>query len=205
MQSLTGPGKRGNIDLGIRGERVYPGAHIAYFWENDQDFRDGLRFLEVGIRHGDACVVFGHNEANERVLNLLRSAPVDVEFLRSNGRLAVLGGQITGDGMLGEIGATFQKMMDGGAKLIRLLGNIGWNKHGWPAEDDILEFESKVTGAASSFPCIVVCMYDVRSLSGRVMVHGALATHPITVCGNVVRHNPYYVEHEEFMQRIRVQ
>jgi hypothetical protein len=205
VQSFTTPNKRGNVELGIRGERVHPGAHIAYFWENEQDFREGLRFLEVGVRNGDACVVFGHQEANERVLTLLRSTPVDVEFLRSTGRLAVLGGHTAGDAMLGEIGATFQKMIDGGAKLIRLLGNIGWNKQGWPGEDDILAFESKVTGAARAFPCVVVCMYDVHSLSGRVMVHGALATHPITVCGNVMRHNPYFVEHEEFLQRLRVQ
>ena len=30
-------------------------------------------------------------------------------------------------------------------------------------------------------------MYDVRQLSGRIMVHGANETHPLTVCGDVLR------------------
>jgi len=203
MSQLFSSAKRGSVELGIRGERVHPGSHIAYFWQSEGEFREGVEFLRLGLRNGDGCVLFGHAEANARILKLLRSVPVDTDYLQAQGKLAVLGGQPSGDTMLGEIGATFQKMIDGGAKMLRLLGNIGWGKEGWPIEDDILEFESKVTGAARSFPCVVVCMYDVRSLSGRVMVNGALQTHPITVCGNVVRHNPYFLEHEEFLNKLR--
>lgn len=191
------------IPLGIRNERVEVGSHIAYFWQSEQEFREGVKFLEYGLRNGEACVLFGHEEANDRVLALLREAGVGVTMFEENGKLVVLGGQLSGDGMMGEIGATFQKMVEGGAPLIRLLGNIGWGREGWPHEDDILEFEAKVTGAAKAFPSVVVCMYDVASLSGRVIVDGALATHPITVCGNVLRHNPYHEDMGEFVKRLR--
>lgn len=203
MAQLFSNTKRGNVELGIRGERVHQGSHIAYFWQTEKEFREGVEFLCVGIRNGDGCVLFGHPEANARILKLLRSSPLDTDYLQTQGKLAVLGGHPSGQTMLAEIGATFQKMIEGGAQLIRLLGNIGWGKEGWPIEDDILEFESKVTGAARNFPCVVVCMYDVQSLSGRVMVDGALSTHPITVCGNVMRHNPYFVEHDEFVKKIK--
>lgn len=192
---------RETVNLGIRGERVPVGSHIAYFWENQKDFSEGMRFLVAGARDGDGVVVFGHPAANDLVLGHLTAQGVDVERAQANGKLVVLGGGPSGESMLGEIGGAFQKMMDGGARLIRLLGNIGWGREGWPMEAEILAFEAKVTGAAKTFPCVVVCMYDVQSLSGRLVLHGALATHPITICGNVLRHNPYYEEMESFLGR----
>jgi hypothetical protein len=104
--------------------------------------------------------------------------------------------------MLGGIGAKFQQAVAGGSRCIRLLGNIGWAKPGWPDELDILAFEAKVTGAAKQFPCVVMCMYDVAHLSGTVMVHGAYETHPLTFCGNVLRENPHYIEATRFLEQL---
>jgi hypothetical protein len=105
--------------------------------------------------------------------------------------------------MLSSIGACFQRAVDSGCTLIRLLGNIGWGHPDWPGQDDILAFEAKVTGAAKAFPCVVVCMYDVEALPGKVMVHGAFETHPLTFCGNLLRQNPYYVGVHEFRNEPR--
>ncbi len=116
-------------------------------------------------------------------------------------RISVLGGKPSGTDMLAEIGGAFQVAIDGGAPLIRLLGNIGWGHKDWPHELDILEFEAKVTESCKNFPCVVVCMYDVRELSGRIMVHGAYETHPLTVCGNVLRENPHCMPIETFLNR----
>jgi hypothetical protein len=46
-------------------------------------------------------------------------------------------------------------------------------------------------------------MYDVASLSGSVMVHGAYETHPLTFHGNVLRENPFYVGVNEYLERLR--
>ncbi len=45
-------------------------------------------------------------------------------------------------------------------------------------------------------------MYDVRALPGRVIVHGAFETHPLTICGNMRRENPHYVQFDEFIKRL---
>lgn len=191
-------GKSRFVDLGIGGETVKVGEHIAYFWENDEEFDRGVDFLALGLRGNDHGVIFGHGEANEKVLATLRKKGVPVDDLLANDRLTVLGGASAGDIMLASIGGCFQRAVDGGCGLIRLLGNIGWGHPDWPGQDDILAFEAKVTGAAKAFPCVVVCMYDVESLPGRVMVHGAFETHPLTFCGNMLRQNPYYVGVDEF-------
>ena len=189
------------VALGTHGETVAVGDHIAYVWETPAEFKEAIGFLCRGIRDGDHCVIFGHDQANEEVARILTENGFDVQHLEKSGRLSVLGGREHGDMMLSEIGATFQRARDNGASLIRLLGNIGWSRAGWPADHDILAFEAKVTGAAKLFPSVVMCMYDAKSLSGSVMLHGCFETHPIVITGNVLRHNPYYVEIEEYLAR----
>jgi hypothetical protein len=195
--------RAGTIDLGLRDEKVKLGDHIAYFWENDRQFEEAIGFLLVGIRKGDHAVVFGHDEANKKVVDLLRMRGLDTDHLQSSERLTVVTGGPSGDRMLGHIGETFQAAVESGSGCIRLLGNIGWSKPGWPDDLDILAFESKVTGAAKQFPCVVMCMYDVASLSGSIMVHGAYETHPLTFFGNVLRENPFYVGVDEYLESLK--
>ena len=195
--------ERTPVRLGLRDEHAKAGDHIAYFWESAQEFREGVRFLEVGVDEGDFCVIFGHDEGNRQVIETLTERGHDCTRLEAQGRLAVLRGDADAGKLLSNIRATFTKAIKSGAKMIRLLGNIGWGRDGWPNENDILEFEARVTNAAKAFPCVVVCMYDVRALPGHVMVHGAFETHPLTFCGNVMRQNTHYVPVDQFLTRLR--
>lgn len=183
------------VHIGARGERDVPlgieenilatyGDHIAYFWQSEEDFAAGVDLLTVGLREGDHCVVFGHHDANQKVLAVLNANDITVDDLVAGGRLAVLGGHETGDAMLAEIGATFTRMLDAGAFGLRLLGNIGWSRTGWPDEMDILAFEANVTRAIADLPCIVVCMYDVRSIPRHLIVRAGFALHPFTLSGS---------------------
>jgi hypothetical protein len=187
------------VPLGIRDQTVHLCDHIAYFWESEEEFAEGVGFLEAGLRAGDYCVVFGHPEANDRVLSVLAARGFTKESLV--GRVSVLGGRRLPDTMLTEIGTTFQDALDAGAHLIRLLGNIGWGHPDWPVENDILSFEAQVTDACRSFPCVVVCMYDVRSLTGRVVVRAGLHSHPLTMCAGGVERNPHFIPAAQYMAR----
>ena len=188
------------VPLGIDDELFAScGDHIAYFWESEADFARGVRFIRRGLEDGDHCVVFGHEEANAKVLEVLRANAVEVDELSRQGRLATVGGLKSGDATLDNIAATFERLVGAGATRLRLLGNIGWGRSGWPSETDILAFESRVTGAIAKLPCVVVCMYDVRSLPGRIILHGAFETHPLTFCRNVLRENPSFVPIDEFL------
>lgn len=192
------------IPLGISDALCSRCDHIAYFWESEEEFSRGVRFLSTGLRANDDAVVFGYEEANEKVLAVLKKEGVNVEYATKSGRLITLAGDKNSDVILSTIGSHFQQRISQGTKLIRLLGNIGWGRPNWPEEAEILKFEAKVTDAARQFPCVIVCMYDVRSLSGRVILNGALETHPITIRRNVVRENPHYVALQEFLDRLEL-
>jgi len=191
------------IPLGLRDEYVTVGDHIAYFWETPEEFREAVRFLEVGLERGEFCVIFGHTEANRRVCERLAEHGYDCACLEGHGRLVIVPGQTSTAHMLATIGHVFTAALERGATLIRLLGNIGWGYQGWPDEKDLLEFEARVTCAAKQFPCVVVCMYDLGALSGRVILPGAFETHPLTFFRNLVRVNSQYVEADAFVAGLR--
>ena len=191
------------IPLGLRDEYVTVGDHIAYFWETSGEFREAVGFLAVGLDRGEFCVIFGHTEGNRRVCESLVARGYDCASLEGQGRLIILPGQTNAAHMLSTIGQVFTEALERGATLIRLLGNIGWGYQGWPDEKDLLEFEARVTGSAKRFPCVIVCMYDVGALSGRVILHGAFETHPLTFFRNIVRGNNQYVKVDEFLAGLR--
>ena len=191
------------LGIGAKDAFVHQCDHIAYFWETEKEFAEAVGFIAEGLRNRDHCVVFGYEEANKKVLQHLEDRGFHVARLLAEKRMSVLSAAHDGDATLQSIGATFQSALAGGATLIRLLGNIGWNRPRWPGEDDIMAFEAKVTGAACAFPCVVICMYDVRALPGHIIVRGGLETHPVTIRGNVVRVNPMHVPPQEFLKRLQ--
>jgi formate hydrogenlyase transcriptional activator len=191
------------VDFGIRGERIRNSAHVGYFWETQQEFAEAVRFLETGLRGSDYCLVFGHDDANKAVCQLLEARGFNVRSLQAEGRIGVVGGNLSAEKILQTIGSAFSEALSRGAPLIRLLGNIGWGKNNWPQDDDLLAFEAKVTDAAKQFPCVVVCMYDTPALAGHIVHHGGFETHPYLMIGaGPLRENPQYVPTELFLQRL---
>jgi len=181
------------IPVGITGDRVSLGSHLIYFWENDNDFERGVRFLYPGLGAGDHCIVFGHDEAIDRVMDILRAKGYDPDELIRNLDLTVLRRQHSAAATLSDIQDVAQACLNAGASAVRFLGNLGMGRDPLPAgEDDVLELESKVSALISPIPCVVVCMYDVRTLSGRLILKGGLQTHHLAVCSEGVRANPYF-------------
>jgi len=191
------------IDLGIGDAQATLGDHLAFLWETEDEFSNGVGFLARGLEANDYGVIFGHNDANEKVLAVLRERGLDIEGLLTAGRLILMQGTEDAGAMLAGIGSTFTDSVGKGARVIRLLGNLGWGRTGWPNEREILSFEAKVTEAARLFPCVVVCMYDVTTLPGRILVHGGYETHPRTIQRGLVRENPYHVSTDEFLGSLK--
>jgi hypothetical protein len=182
-----------NIPVGITDDRVPLGAHLIYFWENDADFERGLRFLYPGLGKGEHCIIFGHDEALEKVMATLRYEGYDPDELIRKLELTVLRRHASAEATLSDIKDVAQACLNAGATAVRFLGNLGMGRDPLPAgEDDVLELESKVSALISAIPCVVVCMYDVRTLSGRLIHKGGLQTHHLAVCSEGVHENPYF-------------
>jgi hypothetical protein len=190
------------VPLGIAGEFAVPGDHISYFWESEHEFDATAGFLAAGVERDELCVLLGHDAANGRVLAGLERRGLTPDELRRRDRLHTVSGQQPADAVLREIGDRIRTAVDRGVPMVRVLGNLGWEHPGWPAEGDILRLEARVTDAVRNLPSVVMCAYDVRGLSGRSLLLGGLECHPLTLRRAALRHNEHHVPAEQFLETL---
>jgi hypothetical protein len=194
------------IALGITNDQVALGSHLIHFWQNDEEFEQGVRFLELGIDDkSQYCVLFGHDEANQRVLEVLRKKYPDLDCVIQEGRLVILRREVSASETLANIEAAFAAAVSKGAKAIRYLGNLGMGQAPLPGKgaDEVVELENGATLLGCRYPCVIVCMYDVNTVSGRLVLNAGFGTHPLAVRGNALRQNAYFAPHEEAARTYR--
>ena len=192
------------VPLGISGGTVPVGSHMVYFWQSEAEFRKGVKFLEAGITDGEHCVVQGHQEAVDLTLRVLRDDGFDPDRLIAANRLTIwLRGKQAG-GTIQDLSLIVEAAIRAGAPAVRMFGNLGRGKEDLAGgEDDILELEARTTTLLSRLPCVLVCMYDVRAISGRLVLKGGMQSHPLTLCGDGLHENPQYVPEERFLRTVR--
>ena len=192
------------ISLGIGNDSVSLGSHLIYFWQTANEFERGIRFLYPGLSGEDHCVVFGHEEATQRVLQLLQRDGFAPASLISQRRLTVLPRHVNAHETLTEIQRAFEAAVRAGAPAIRYVGNLGVGRDPLPGTgaDDVLELEAKATALAAQYPSVILCMYDVNTLPGRLILKGGFQTHPLAICGDHLTHNPYYIPESHFLQHL---
>jgi len=195
----------GEIPLGMTDDQVELGSHLIYFWQTNEEFERGVSFLEPGLRGQDHCVVFGHQEATDKVFRILAAKGFDITTLTDQRRITLLRRESAAPATLSDIADIFQAAVHAGAPAIRYLGNLGFGEAPLPGRgiDDVLELEAKATALAKQFPAVVVCMYDVNTLPGRLILKGGFQTHPLAVCGDHLTHNPYYIPEQAFLRDLR--
>jgi MEDS: MEthanogen/methylotroph, DcmR Sensory domain/Putative zinc-finger len=191
-----------NVPLGVAGAFAAPGDHIGYFWEDDQEFDATTGFLAAGLERDEVCILLGHAAANARVVAGLERRGLPPDDMRRRDRFHTMSGQQPADALLREIDDRVRAAVDDGAPMVRILGHLGWEHPGWPAEREILSLEARVTDAVRKLPSVVLCAYDVRGLSGRRLLLGGLECHPLTLRRATLRPNEHYVACDPFLQRL---
>jgi hypothetical protein len=182
------------VPLGITEDEIALGSHLIHFWQTDEDFERGVRFLEIGI-HDDSqhFVLFGHDEANHRALEILKRNGHDVDQMLRTRRLTILCRDCSAAETLKAIDSAFSAAVENGATVIRYLGNLGRSEAPLPGRGaaEVVELETGATQLALRYPCVIVCMYDVNTVSGALLLNAGFGAHPHAVCGRTLRENLY--------------
>jgi hypothetical protein len=187
------------IALGITNDQVALGSHLIHFWQNEEEFERGVRFLDLGVANeSQYCVLFGHDEANHRVLEILRKTCGDLDRVLQEGRLVILRRESSASVTLANIEAAFAAAVRKGATVIRYLGNLGMGQAALPGRgaDEVVELENGATALGRRYPSVIVCMYDINTVSGSLVLNAGFGTHPLAVCGHALRQNPYFTPDE---------
>ena len=189
------------IPLGITDDQVAVGSHLIHFWQNQEEFERGVRFLEPGIANeSQYCVLIGRDEANQRVLEVLRKTCGDLDRVLREGRLVIVHRESSASAMSANIDVAFAAAVRQGATVIRCLGNLGVGEApSWGAHEQV-ELENGATALARRYPCVFVCMFDVNTMSGLLVLNAGFGTHPLVVCGHALRQNPYFAPDENALR-----
>ena len=188
------------IPLGITEDHVALGSHLIHFWQNEEEFERGVHFLELGMANeSEYCVLFGHDEANQKMLESLRKRYANLDGVIQQGRLVILRREGSASETLAKIEGAFQAALAKGAVAIRYLGNLGMGQAPLPGRgaDEVVELENGATLLGRRYPCVIVCMYDVNAVSGRLVLNAGFGTHPLAVRGHALTQNDYFSPHEE--------
>ena len=197
---------KNEIALGITGDQVALGSHLIHFWQNEEEFEHGVRFLELGINNeSEHCVLFGHDEANQRVLEVLRKKYPELDRVIQEARLVILRREVSAPETLANIEAAFAAAVSKGATAIRYLGNLGVGQAPLPGKgaDEVVELENGATLLGHRYPCVIVCMYDINTVSGRLVLNAGFGTHPLVVRGHALRQNAYFAPRDEAARTYR--
>ena len=183
------------ISLGWDPSTVSLHTHACYYYSDELTLRRSLEFVRDGLDAPDElCVIFSDVSRFDQLKGWLQdSYGGDVNQLEARGKLAMIGGAPTMDALLSQIGGRLDEGMAAGYSVIRFLGFIAWGEPGWPNDDTLLEFESKVNEVVTSYPAVIVCTYGVPTLGGNRLLYGGLQTHPVVWFDDRgVADNPFY-------------
>ena len=133
------------VALGWLSESLPIGSHVCCYYADEDSLREMLGFLRVGLlEDGVVNVIFADESRFGHLLQWLGEGyPGDLVADREQGRLVLIGGQPTLDGLVRSITGHLDAAVAGGCRLIRFLGFIGWGRPGWPDDRELLEFESR--------------------------------------------------------------
>src|SRR5262245_6199648 len=191
-----------SVPLGIGDAFAAPGDHIGYFWELDHEFDATVDFLATGLERDEVCVLpLRQDAANARVLAGLERRGFSLGDLQRRDRFHILSGRQPIDAPLREFDDLVRTAVDQGVPMLRVLATLGWEHSDWAAQRDHLSLEARLTDTLRNLPCVLVCAYDVRGLSGRHVL-GGLECHPSTLPQSALRQNEHYVPAEQFLERL---
>jgi hypothetical protein len=185
--------------------------HVCAFFSSEEEaYEVLLPFVVEGFASGDRAIhVVGEGQERSHA-DRLNGAGIDVAAsvadgqlqLRTNTDTYLVNGQFDQGRML----AAFQAIADGvpaaGYPMSRIICNMDWAYGNRPHHDDLVEFEARVNSVWESHSDVVICVYDVKKLSGD-MVIDIIRTHPMMLIGHSLRENPFFTPPDQFLRERR--
>ncbi|QAY79058.1 MEDS domain-containing protein [Sphingosinicella sp. BN140058] len=179
----------------------------AFFNGEDEAYRTLLPFIAEGFTRGEKAVHIITPDQESRHLARLAEAGIDLPAARERGQLDVRrnddvylsGGRFDQDRMV----AAFEAMAggDGTFPISRIVCNMDWAGQS-PHHEELIEFEARVNEIWRRHRDIVICVYDLKMLSGDMLID-ILRTHPMVLIGDAVQQNPFFIEPGAFLRARR--
>jgi hypothetical protein len=161
-------------------------------------------FFAEGMRRGEKAVYYVDPvERDEQEARLKAAAPAPGLFEVTTWQDAHLkGGSFDQGRMMAALDEMIRENAASGKPPVRLVGQMGWVFASPPGIEQLVAYEASVNEVLNRGKTPTVCVYDVRRLTGSMMMD-LLRAHPLTVVNGVLHENPFYTPAEEMLRDIQ--
>ena len=179
----------------------------AFFSGLEEAYRVLLPFIEEGLTRGDKAIHIISPEDEAEHLQRLAGVGIDPVGSRSTGQLELLhttdvylsGDRFDKDRMLETFEAIASTNASSNFPMCRIVCNMEWTGDNRSQHEDVIEIEARVNNVWRRHPDVVICAYDLRTLTGDMLID-IMRTHPMVLIGNSLQQNPFFVEPEQFLR-----
>lgn len=181
--------------------------HACAFVNGTEDERAVIDpFFFEGLRRGEKAVYIVDPDERDRHESRLRagapaSSPELVDVTTWN-EAHLKGGSFDQDRMMSSLEDMIRDHAATGQPAMRLVGQMGWVFSRPPGIEQLVAYEATVNEVLNRSKTPTVCVYDVRKLTGSMLMD-LLRAHPLTVMNGVLHENPFYTPAEELLAELR--
>lgn len=161
-------------------------------------------FFVEGMTHGEKAVyIVDPVKRDEHEARLRASAPSpDLLEVTTWNDAHLKGGSFDQDRMMAALDEMIREHSATGRPPMRLVGQMGWVFSKPPGIEQLVAYEASVNEVLNRGKTPTVCVYNVRRLSGSMMMD-LLRAHPLTVMNGVLHENPFYTPADEMLRDIK--
>ncbi len=161
-------------------------------------------FLVEGMSRGEKAFYIvdpEHRDEHQSRLSSSTPAPDLLEVTTWN-EAHLKGGSFNQDRMMAALDELMRDNAAKGKPPMRLVGQMGWVFSKPPDLEQLVAYEASVNEVLNRGKTPTVCVYDVRRMSGSLMMD-LLRAHPLTVMNGVLHENPFYTPAEEMLRDLQ--
>ena len=179
--------------------------HACAFVSGPEEEREVIEpFFVEGMRRGEKAVyIVDPARREEHEARLAPSAPgPDMLEVTTWNDAHLKGGAFDQERMMESLDQMIREHAATGRPPMRLVGQMGWVFSSPPGIEQLVGYEATVNDVLNRGRTPTVCVYDVRRLSGSMMMD-LLRAHPLTVVNGVLHENPFYTPADELLRDIQ--
>jgi hypothetical protein len=161
-------------------------------------------FFIEGMRGGEKAVYIvdpAHKGDHEGRLGAVAPSPDLLEVTTWNDA-HLKGGSFDQERMMEALETMIHDHAATGRPPMRLVGQMGWVFSEPPGIEQLVAYEASVNEVLNRGKTLTVCVYDVRRLSGALMID-LLRAHPLTMMNGVLHENPFYTPADELLRDLK--
>ncbi|HEX4514799.1 MAG TPA: MEDS domain-containing protein [Polyangiaceae bacterium] len=161
-------------------------------------------FLVEGMNRGEKAVyIVDPARRAEHDARLRKSVPKGDDLLDVTtwDDAHLLGGRFDQERMIASLEELMRVHAATGRPAMRLVGQMGWIFSSPPGIEQLVAYEASVNEVLNRGRTPTVCVYDVRRMTGS-MVMDLLRAHPLTVVNGMLNENPFYTPAREMLREL---